>query len=217
MATTKTRDKQPGEKGDRDLLERFLVSVENFTINISGECEKAAGDGDPRLLIQSTAESVIGQTRKLTVFIRQTSERIPPTQRVELDRFLQVQDGEAFAARAVEGTRQALARGGGVVGNLVQWISQHFKELKKLLKEILHFLFDLLHIPFPDWLDKIIQILDEFLDLLLSLLADVFGLDLRSTARQLSEQEVDFLREMAAFEAVRVVRSGKRMASQDET
>ncbi len=152
---------------------------------------------------------------KLTGFIRETAGRLSDAQRNDLNQFLRVQDGEAFAARGVEVARQQLAR--GVVGNLIDWISQHFKELKKILSEILHFLFDLLHISFPDWLDTIIRLLDEFLDLLLSLLADVFGIDFKVAARQLSEQEVNFLRETAAFEAVRAARSGRRVLATDES
>jgi hypothetical protein len=99
---------------------------------------------------------------------------------------------------------------------LIHWISQHLKELKKIFSEILHLICDLLHIPYPDWIDRLFQIIDEFFDLLISLLGEVFGIDIGRTSRQLSEQEVGFLREWAAFEAVRVVRAG-RASNQDET
>jgi hypothetical protein len=91
------------------------------------------------------------------------------------------------------------------------------KELKKILEEILQIIFDALHIPFPDWLKKILLIIDEILDLLLSLLGEVFGIDFRVTARELSEQEFNSLRERAAFESVRAVGAGRRLLTQDET
>ncbi len=211
----KTLDREQGRPSEPNLLESFLLSVENFVGQISAEAVQAAPQGEQQILIQSTGESLVGQTSKLTVFIRETAGRLSTAQRVELDKFLQVQDGEAYANRGVEVTKQLLGK--GVIGNLVHWIGQHLKELKKILRAILHFLFDLLHIPYPDWLDSIIQIMDEFLDLLLSLLADVFGIEFRVAARHLSEQEVNFLREMAAFESVRAARAGRKLPTQDET
>ena len=115
----------------------------------------------------------------------------------------------------MEVTKQLLVK--GVLGNLIPWISQHLKELKKILQEIIQLIFDLLHIPFPDWIVRIFDIIDQFLDLLLSLLAAVFGIEFRLAARQLSEQEVNFLREMAAFESVRAARASRKQLTQDET
>lgn len=198
----------------RDMLESLLASVEAFVGEITSLAVEAAPDNENRVLMRSTGESLTGQTTRLTGFIRESAARLSPAQRVELDRFLRVQDGDAIATRAVEGTRQVLK--GGVLGKLIHWISQHLKELKKILLAILHLIFDLLHIPWPDWLDRIIQIVDELLDLLLSLLSEVFGMDFGVAARALSEQEVNFLREMAALESVRVAQTGRRTSPQDE-
>jgi hypothetical protein len=211
----KSTDRKSSRPGEEDMLESFLGSFENFVSQIGAEAIHAAAKGEQRVLIEATGDSLVGQTNKLTAFVRETAGRLSPVQRGELNRFLRVQDGVAFATRGVAVSRQVLRS--GVLGSVLHWISQHLKELKKILSEILHFIFDLLHISYPDWLDKLLQILDEFLDLLLSLLGDVFGIDIGRTARQLSEQEVDFLHEWAAFEAVRVVRAGRRPANQDET
>lgn len=197
-----------------DLLEPFLVGVENFVGQISSAAVKAAPQGEHQVLIQSTGESLVGQTGKLAAFVRETTARLSAPQRIELNKFLRVQDGEAIAKRGVEVAQQQLRE--GIVGRLVHWIAQHLKELKKILLEILHFVFDLLHIPWPNWLDRLIKIIDEFLDLLLSLLADVFGIDFGRTARELSQQEVNFLQELAAFEAMKAARAGRRVTTQEE-
>jgi hypothetical protein len=197
-----------------DLLEPFLVSVENFVGQISAAAVKAAPQSEHQVLIQSTGESLVGQTGKLSTFIRETATRLSAPQRIELNRFLRVQDGEAIAKRGVEVAQQQLRE--GIVGRLAHWIAQHLKELKKILLEILHILFDLLHIPWPNWLDRIIQIMDQLLDLILSLLADVFGIDFGRTARELSQQEVNFLQETAALESMKAARAGRRVSTQDE-
>jgi len=205
---------EASRQNEGDLLESFLLGIENFVEQISASAAKSAPQGESQVLIQSTGESLAGQTGKLSAFIRETATRLSDAQRVELNRFLRVQDGVAIAGRGVAVAQQQLRE--GIVGKLVHWIAQHLKELKKILLEILHIIFDLLHIPWPDWLDRIIQIMDELLDLILSLLADVFGIDFGRTARELSEQEVNFLREMAALESMKAARAGRRLSNQDE-
>jgi hypothetical protein len=54
------------------------------------------------------------------------------------------------------------------------------------------------------------------LDLILSLLADVFGIDFGRTARELSQQEVNFMQETAALESMKAARAGRRVSTQDE-
>src|SRR4051794_3449214 len=215
MADSKTpRDPDPTTPGRSNSLESFLASVDNFVGQISALSLGAAPKGESQIMIQSTGESLVGQTGRLTAYIRETADRLSGAQRTELDRFLQVQDGEALAGRGVEVTRQVLA--GGVLGKLLHWIGQHLQQLKKILKEILHFIFKLLGIPYPDWLDRLLEILDEIFSLLLSLLAEVFGMDFGVVSRQLSNREVDFLHEMAAFEVMRSAQAGRRLPSPDE-
>ncbi|HEY4640773.1 MAG TPA: hypothetical protein VII75_05470 [Thermoanaerobaculia bacterium] len=212
---TERKDRGPGAPADGNPLDSVLRSIEDFVQQITSQAIGAAGDGDQRILIASTGESLVAQTAKLTAFTRESADRLSPVQRIELNRFLSVQDAEAQAKRVIGATQQILAK--GILGKLLHWISQHLKELKKVLLEILHFIFKLLHIPWPDWLDTIVRIIDELLDLVLSLLSEVFGIDFRVTARELSEQEVNFLRETAAFEAVRAARAGVRLTPQEES
>lgn len=211
MTKKNPTDRKPTE----DLLQAFLGSFENFVTEISAESVKAAPQGEAQILIQSTGESLVGQINKITAYVRETAERLSAPQRMELDRFLQVQDGVAYANRGVAVTRQVMK--GGIIGKLLHWLAQHLKELKKIISEILHFILDLLHIPYPDWFDRLLQILDQFLDLLLSLLSEVFGIDFGRAAKQFSDMEVNFLNQWAAFEAVRVVRASGRSSAQEES
>jgi hypothetical protein len=205
----------PDRKPTEDLLETFLGSFENFVAEISAESVKAAPQGEQQVLIQSTGESLVGQTKKIAVYVRENAARLSAPQRIELDRFLQVQDGVAFASRGVAVTQQVMK--GGIIGKLLHWLAQHFKELKKIIREIVHFILELLHIPFPDWFDKLLLIIDEFFGLLVSLLSEVFGIDFGRAAKQFSDQEVNYLRELAAFEAIRMVRASGRMSAQEDS
>lgn len=59
--------------------------------------------------------------------------------------------------------------------------------------------------------------MDQLLDLLLSLLAEVFGIDLGRISRELSEREVNFLRELAALESLKAAQAGLKFSNQDES
>jgi hypothetical protein len=203
--------KDGGSATGRDRLDSFLGSVTIFVEQISAEARKAAPEGNQQAMLVATSESLIGQTAKLCTFIRESALRASPTQRAELDRFLAVQDGEAQVQRVVEVTRGVLAN--GVLGNFLHWLSKHLKELKKILSQILK----LLHINIPDWFDAVLLIIDELFDLALSLLSEVFGLDFGRTARELSEQEVSYLRELAAFESMLAARAAGRSLVAEET
>ncbi len=198
-----------------DLLGQFLQSVEGFVGRVG---ELAAGaapkDGEHHALIVATAENLSGQARKVSAFTLESATRLSRPQRAELDQFLRVQDGPAFAERAVRVAQRVVA--GGTVGRIIEWIGQHLTELKKILEEILRFIFDMLNIAYPEWLSKLLLILDQFLGLLLSLLGDVFGIDFGRTARAMADAEVNYLNQAEAFERVRAAARGSRRSAPAE-
>lgn len=198
-----------------DLLDQFLHGVESFLARVGDlAAEAAPKGGEHHALIVATAESLSGQARKVSAFTLESASRLSRPQRAELDQFLRVQDGPAFAERAVQVAQRIVA--GGTAGRVIQWIGQHLTELKKVLEEILRFVFDLLDAPYPEWLSKLLLVLDQFLGLLLSLLGDVFGIDFGRTARAMADAEVNYLNQAAAFEAVRVAaRAGRRTPAPD--
>lgn len=216
MAATKSADRETARPSEQDLLESFLRAVENFVEQIGVEATKAAPEGAARLMIASTAESVVAQAAKLTGYVRQNGARLSAPQRQELNRLLQVQDVEGQTNRAIGVATQLFGLGLNST-TLLHWLSQHLKEIKKIIDAIIDLLGELLGFDVPPWIETIKVILDEIFDLLLSLLSEVFGFDFRVTARQLSEQEVSFLRELAALEALKAARAGGRKAKPEES
>ena len=191
MTQDRQSDEQPPQ-GD-DPLEGFLNSIDGFVDELSSLSADAAGDGELRTLIEATGASVLSQTRSVTAFAKDAASRMSPAEKRELDEFLLVQDGEAFATNALETARQVI--GGGLVKRLIRFLKKFLDLLKKLLRVI----FDLLNIKFPKWLDAILEVIDEFGNLLLEFLAEVFGIDLGRTAQELSEMNIQFLNEQAAL------------------
>src|SRR5664279_2717765 len=107
--------KPPPDKGGADSLSSFLASVDRFTQVFASQALAVAGEGEERLIIESTGVSFVAQTKRLTDYIREAAVGIAPGQRHELDMFLRVQDGDALVNRSLEVSAKVLAPGGAPV------------------------------------------------------------------------------------------------------
>jgi hypothetical protein len=212
LAKPKTPNERPG-KGKSDPLAAFLASVDTFTETISVQILAVAGEAEERLVIESTGESFVAQTRRLTNYIREVAPGIAPMQRRELEQFLRVQDGEALVDRALRVTAQKLSAGGGAVTmGFLSWLNEIVQTLKKIIQEIL----DLFGIR-PDWLQTIFVIIDELFNLLKTLLGGRIGLKMSEVADQASREEVNFLHEMTALAELRATRMSRRAADDESS
>ena len=173
----------------------------------------AAGEGEDHLIIQSTGESFVAQTRRLTDYIREAAAVIAPGQRQELNTFLRVQDGDALVNRALDVSKRVLSQDSApVTTGFLGWIDEVMYTLKKIISEIWELIF---HTKPPEWLITILHIIDELLNLLKTLFGGKFGLRTSQLADEFSRSEVNFIHEMAALAALRAAwRSGR--AADDE-
>jgi hypothetical protein len=211
--SAKERKSLPRNNGSTDLLSSFLASVDRFTQGITAQIVAAAGEGEDHLIIQSTGESFVTQTRRLTDYIREAAPAIAPGQRHELNMFLRVQDGEALVERTLNVSAQVLSPGGGPVTlGFFDWIDEVMLTLKKIIYAIWDIIF---HTKPPQWLIDILNIIDELLHLLKSLFGTRLGFRASQLADEFSRREVNFLREMAAVAALRAARMSGR-AAEDE-
>jgi hypothetical protein len=190
------KGKTTATKRNGDLLSSFLASADRFVETISAQAVAVAAEGEQRLVIQSTGESVVAQMRKLTDYVRAAAVGIGPTQRRELDQFLQVQDGDALVERALKVSAQMLSgTAGPVTMGFFSWLNEHIQTIKKIILAILTLIFGHL----PEWVNTILVIIDEIFNLLKSLLGVRFGLKMSEVADQASREEVNFLRELTAL------------------
>lgn len=202
----------PPDKGSADPLNSFLASVDKFTQGIVAQVTAAAGEGEDHLIIQSTGESFVVQTRRLTDYIREAGRVIAPGQRQELNAFLRVQDGDALVNRALDVSKNVLSQDGAVTTGFLSWIDEVMHTLKKIISEIWELIF---HTKPPDWLTTILVIIDELLNLLKTLFGGRFGLRTSQLADEFSRREVNFLHEMAALAELRAARKSGRAADDE--
>src|SRR5262249_22049208 len=177
---TQRRTQGPAGRGDGDALSSFLASVDRFVETVSAQALAAAGTGDQQLIIRSTGESLVAQTRRLTDYVREVAAGTSPVQRRELDQFLRVQDGDALVERALAVSEQVLSgKAGPVTPGFFSWLDEHIHTLKKIILEILWLIF---HGHIPLWILIILLIIDELINLLKTLTGGVFGLRMSEVA-----------------------------------
>ena len=194
-------------------MSSFLASVDKFTQGFADHAIAVAGEGEEHLIIQATGQSFVAQTRRLTDYVREAAAQIAPGQRHELSMFLRVQDGEALVSRALEVSGKVLRPGGApVTMGFLSWIDEVMLTIKKIIYEIWELIF---HTKPPDWIITILNIIDELLNLVKTLLGGRFGLRTSQLADEFSRGEVNFLREMAALAALRAARAPLRSADDE--
>jgi hypothetical protein len=206
----KRRKGAAAANGNADPLHSFLACVDKYVATISAQATAVAPEGEQRLVMQATGESIVAQTQKLTNYFRVSAAALAPAQRHELDQFLQVQDGEAAVDRALQVSAKILAPGAAPAS----------MSFLNFLDEILHFLKKILEELFPDlpsWIQTILLIIDELMNLLKTLLGGLFGLRMSQVADELSRGEVNFLRELTALAELKAVQSKRRTADEESS
>lgn len=207
--TTKAPGKPPNTGS---LLDGFMAGVEEYARTLSAGAIEAATDDETRALLETTTAGWVGQLDRLIQFTRDHHGRMNVAQRAEVEDFLRVQDGMTLVQRGMETTRSAFR--GGWFKRFLKWMIRWFKEIKKVLKEIVALILDALGIDFPKWLETIFLLLDELHDAIAELLADVFGLDSSRFAAEAARAEVAYLSQLEALERLRQLR-GKPADNRD--
>ena len=201
MSDSPNRKAESRPPADEPRLERFLQAFDTYLRETTALCLAAAGDGAQRELMESTTRSLIAQSAKLTAYTRQQAQGLPPAKQARLNEFMDVAAGEEMAQETINTAKLALGaqERGGFISSLIRWVAQHLRELKKILEQVLDFIFGPIGMAMPQWLHKILLILDQLFHLVLSLLGEVFGIDFGMSARALANDEVDYLRQAAAL------------------
>lgn len=201
----------PAEPPPRvDRLEAFLGAVDRFIPEITTLAVRAAPRGEYPILMQASGDTSARQMRKLTGLARKLAAGLSPSQRIELDEYLDLQDGEALVQSGIDVFGNIL--GNGMFGKVVQWIMQHLFLIKKLLKWLLGWLIEKLGLK-STWLGviaKLIEWIDEDEKRKYALLASAMGEDHATIARELSELEVNFLHELTALEGLEAAIAARR-------
>lgn len=185
MAESKTS----GERGN--ALEEFLAEAEAFLNSVLDTIGKSIGDADDAPLIQSHSGAAREQLGKLTQYVRANYARANVELRREADEFMQTQAATTLARNGRAAFEQVAAK--GLFGDgTFSWIETVQQEIKKLIDWLSEMF------GWPDWIDKLIQVLDQIMKAILGLFAGALGRSRPKVMSELSAMEVEFWNELAA-------------------
>ncbi len=183
----------PPPAPESNELESFVASVRTFMKNVGSACVAAAGNDPAAELVSANVQMITGNMERTLGFLSDQFAAQNPVRRREVM--------DSFAATDVVSVPQLAERTAvqqlkiGKVGtSLLKWLSGALTEIKKIIGMILEWILGFV----PKWWDKLALLIDELWNLVMSLLAEVFGFDVGRLSREMSMAEVNHLNELAA-------------------
>jgi hypothetical protein len=161
-------------------LDKFLGMTEQFVANLSFGATAAAADSDAREIVMGLCSTVTAQFQEVAVYIKSETAKLGPALKSEAARILRLQGADTLLSSNLLSARQINST------EKVMGLAGIIREVKKILGMLL----EILNIK-PKWWDKLVNLIDELINLILSLLFP-------SLAKSLSDAEVSYLQELRA-------------------
>jgi len=197
--------------GDRPAnpLESFLSASNCFVANTFAALGRSSGHSHDSALLESNVETLTEQFRRMTEKVQHAYAGINARVRVQVDEFLELQQGRMIACNTERTAAAVMAK--GVSEGFLIWLARNLQEIKKIIRMILWILFN----GVPDWYDHIALLIDELAHIILSLFASLSGLNGSRVATELSRSEQNFWAEQAALDRVKAARRQMRREMDD--
>lgn len=181
----------------KTLLNDFLSKIEKIPNEISEALLNSTSEADESNVIKSLIPVLTNQFAELTKFITEQTAKSSAQGLAQAERFMQISSGNMLA----DNMKLALPSIGSIVGKL--GIDGIVKEIKKIIKELLR----LIGISLPDWVDAILTLIDEILNIL-------FGLGSPKNRIMFSQIEQNHLAELTQL--AKLQKATKNISNQDE-
>jgi len=197
--------------GDRPAnpLDNFLSASNCFVANTFPALARSGGHSHDAPLLEANVETLIEQFRRMTEKVQHGYAGVNARIRVEVNEFLELQQGHMIACNTERTAAAVLAK--GVSEAFLIWLARNLQEIKKIIRMILRMIFH----SVPPWYDDIALLIDELAHIILSLFASVSGLNASRVASELSKGEQNFWAEQAALDRVAAMRRQMRRENED--
>jgi hypothetical protein len=202
-------EKAKGGEPPANPLEGFLSAANLFVANSFGGLARAGGHSADGPLIEANVETLVEQFRRMTDKVQRSYVDVNVRVRVEVDEFLELQQGTMIAVTTERTAAAVMAK--SVSEGFLLWLARNLQEIKKIIRMILRTLLG----EVPAWYDDIALLIDELAHIILSLVASVNGLNASRVASDLSRSEQNFWAEMAALDRVAASRRQRRREEDD--
>lgn len=197
--------------GDRPAnpLDSFLSAANCFVANTFAALARSGGHSNDSSLLEANVETLTEQFRRMTEKVQHGYAGVNARIRVEVDEFLELQQGRMIACNTERTAAAVLAK--GVSEAFLIWLARNLQEIKKIIRMILRIIFN----GVPAWYDDIALLIDELAHIVLSLFASLTGLNASRVASELSKGEQNFWAEQAALDRVAAMRKQMRRENDD--
>lgn len=197
--------------GDRPAnpLESFLSAANCFVANTFAALARSGGHSNDTALLEANVETLTEQFRRMTEKVQHGYGGVNARVRVQVDEFLELQQGRMIACNTERTAAAVMAK--GVSEAFLVWLARNLQEIKKIIRMILRIIFR----EVPSWYDDIALLIDELAHIILSLFASVSGLNASRVASELSKGEQNFWAEQAALDRVAAMRRQVRRENED--
>ncbi len=181
------RSKNPEETIDSaaldDVLKIFLDSFEQLAIQITNGMLELITDEDEKLVAEAFSAPLTEQVRELCSYVRDKSAGLSAQGRLEVANVVRLSAGPSL-----------VASGSALASNLASTSARVATSgLFSLIKKIIRALLDIFNIQLPDWLWRLLDLIDELLNQFLSIGSP-------QLAHALSLKHQDYLAEMVQVE-----------------
>lgn len=197
--------------GDRPAnpLDSFLSAANCFVANTFAALARSGGHSNDAALLEANVETLTEQFRRMTEKVQHGYAGVNARVRVQVDEFLELQQGRMIACNTERTAAAVMAK--GVSEAFLVWLARNLQEIKKIIRMILRIIFH----GVPSWYDDIALLIDELAHIILSLFASLSGLNASRVASDLSKGEQNFWAEMAALDRVAAMRKQMRRENED--
>lgn len=166
-----------------ESLQRFLESFEQLPVQMATAMLEQITDEDERQVAESLSSTLSAQVRELCTFVRENAVMLSAQGKVEVSRIMRISAGSSLV-RSGQTLASNLTAPSHRIG-----LSGIFELIKKIIKALL----DIFGISLPRWLDKLLDLIDEIVNQLLSIGSPQLG-------HTLSLKHQDYLGEMVQLE-----------------
>jgi hypothetical protein len=202
-------DQAKGGSQPTNPLDSFLSAANCFVANTFSALARSGGHSNDAVLLEANVETLTEQFRRMTEKVQHGYAGVNARIRVEVDEFLELQQGRMIACNTERTAAAVLAK--GVSEGFLVWLARNLQEIKKIIRMILRIIFH----GVPSWYDDIALLIDELAHIILSLFASLSGLNASRVASELSKGEQNFWAEQAALDRVAAMRRQMRRENED--
>ena len=203
-------DQPKGGERSANPLDSFLSASNCFVANTFAALSRSCGHSKDSALLEANVETLIEQFKRMTEKVQHGYSGVNVRIRVEIDEFLELQQGRMIACNTERTAAAVMAK--GVSEGFLVWLARNLQEIKKIIRMILRIIFH----GVPAWYDDIALLIDELAHIILSLFASLSGLNASRVASELSKGEQNFWAEMAALDRVAAMRRHMRRENNED-